>query len=122
VLVFIASVPDIQRLWFVGKGSFSARTAWSAFGVCQSMLARPTSTQQSDVDRRQRVRQRVIDFNTQLAEACAAYGPTCKFDGNAVFNYPFMLSQVSTWDYFHPNTGGQQILAQITYQAGFWGL
>jgi lysophospholipase L1-like esterase len=117
--VAVISVPDIHRLWFIGKGSGSARTAWSAFGICQSMLANPTSTAQADVDRRARVRQRVIDYNSQLAQACAAYGANCDFDDNAVFNYPFVLSQVSTWDYFHPNTSGQAVLAGVSYANGF---
>ncbi|MGW5673127.1 SGNH/GDSL hydrolase family protein [Micromonospora sp. NPDC003776] len=117
--VAVISIPDIYRLWYVGKDSSSARSAWSLFGICQSMLANPTSTTQTDVDRRARVRQRVIDFNTQLAQACTAYGANCDFDDNAVFNYPFVLSQVSTWDYFHPNTSGQAVLASITYANGF---
>lgn len=117
--VAVISIPDIQRLWFVGKDSSSARSAWSFFGICQSMLANPTSTAQADVDRRARVRQRVVDFNTQLAQACAAYGANCDFDDNAVFNYPFVLSQVSTWDYFHPNRSGQAVLASVSYAAGF---
>ncbi|MFY1693478.1 GDSL-type esterase/lipase family protein [Plantactinospora sp. WMMB782] len=117
--VFVISVPDIQRLWSVGRGDLAARTAWSLFGICQSMLANPTSNAQADVDRRNRVRQRVADYNTQLAQACAAYGSNCLFDGNAVFNYPFTLGQLSGWDYFHPNTSGQRALAEISYAAGF---
>ncbi|MEH1102338.1 GDSL-type esterase/lipase family protein [Micromonospora sp. CPCC 205561] len=117
--VQLISVPDIHRLWSVGRSSGSARTAWSLFNVCQSMLANPTSTAQADVDRRDRVRQRVIDYNTQLAQACAAYGPNCDFDDNAVFGYPFTLGQLSTWDYFHPNASGQRVLASTSYAAGF---
>jgi lysophospholipase L1-like esterase len=117
--VFIASVPDIKRLWFIGKGSGTARFYWALGGICQSMLANPTSTAQADVDRRNRVQQRVIDYNTQLAQACAAYGPNCRFDNNAVFNYPFVLSQVSGWDYFHPNREGQRVLASVTWAATF---
>jgi lysophospholipase L1-like esterase len=117
--VALISVPDIHRLWAVGKDSGSARTAWGLFGICQSMLANPTSTAQADIDRRARVRQRVIDYNTQLAQACAAYGSNCDFDGNAVFTYPFTLGQLSGWDYFHPNTAGQQVLANVSYAAGF---
>lgn len=117
--VFIGSVPDVKRLWFIGKDSSSARYAWSEFGICQSMLANPQSTAQADVDRRNRVQQRVRDFNTQLAQACTAYGANCKFDNNAIFNYQFVLSQVSSWDYFHPNTSGQQVLASVSYGAGF---
>jgi lysophospholipase L1-like esterase len=117
--VLLVSVPDIYQLWYVGKSSSSARSAWSAFGICQSMLANPTSTYQADVDRRARVRQRVVDYNTQLAQACVAYGSNCDFDDNAVFGYPFTLSQLSTWDYFHPNTSGQRVLASVSYAAGF---
>ncbi|TDB69792.1 GDSL-type esterase/lipase family protein, partial [Micromonospora sp. KC721] len=117
--VAVISIPDIHRLWQVGKGNSNARNAWSLFGICQSVLANPTSTEQADVDRRNRVRQRVVDYNTQLAQACAAYGPNCDFDDNAVFRYPFALSQVSTWDYFHPNASGQAVLASVSYAEGF---
>jgi lysophospholipase L1-like esterase len=117
--VLVVSIPDLKRLWTAGKDNANARTAWGLFGICQSMLANPASTATADNARRDRVRQRVIDFNTQLAQACTAYGPNCAFDGNAIFNYPFALSQLSTWDYFHPNTSGQAALAQTTYQAGF---
>jgi lysophospholipase L1-like esterase len=116
--VFVASIPDVKRLWFIGKDSSSARSAWSGFKICQSMLLNPQSTAQADVDRRARVQQRVIDFNTQLQQVCAL-NPHCRYDGNATFNYPFVFSQVSGWDYFHPNKSGQTALASTTYAAGF---
>lgn len=117
--VLVASIPDLRRLWQVGKSSSSARAAWSAYGICQSMLARPLSTDQADVDRRARVRQRVVDFNSALAGVCSTYS-FCRYDGGAVFGYPFTLSQMSGWDYFHPNTSGQAALADVTWDAGFW--
>jgi lysophospholipase L1-like esterase len=117
--VFIGSIPDVKRLWFIGKDNSNARFFWSLGGICQSMLANPTSTAQADEDRRNRVRQRVVDFNAQLAQACAAYGSNCKFDNNAIFNYPFQLSQVSGWDYFHPNREGQRVLAEVSFANGF---
>ncbi|MBG0832621.1 SGNH/GDSL hydrolase family protein [Planomonospora sp. ID67723] len=114
--IFVSSIPDIRRLWEVGKGSSSARAAWATFGICQSMLARPRSTDQADVDRRARVRQRVIDFNTVLAAVCAEQ-ITCRYDGGVVFGYPFELSHLSRWDYFHPSVSGQNLLAEMTYPA-----
>ncbi|GAA1888450.1 SGNH/GDSL hydrolase family protein [Asanoa iriomotensis] len=117
--VAVISIPDIKRLWEVGRTSGTARTAWSLFGICKSMLANASSTSATDSARRDRVRQRVVDFNTQLAQACAAYGPNCEWDDNAVFNYPFAFSQVSGWDYFHPNASGQAALASVSYAAGF---
>jgi lysophospholipase L1-like esterase len=117
--ILLISIPDLKRLWQVGKESGAARTTWGLFGICQSMLANPSSTSAADAARRDRVRQRVIDFNGQLVAACAAYGANCKYDGGAVFGYQFQLSQISGWDYFHPNASGQAVLASVTYAAGF---
>jgi lysophospholipase L1-like esterase len=117
--ILIMSIPDLRRLWEVGKGNALARTAWSLLNICQSMLANPTSTAAADTARRDRVRQRVIEYNGQLAAACAAYGSNCRYDGGAVFGYPFTLSHISGWDYFHPDTDGQTVLAGVTAAAGF---
>lgn len=117
--VFVSSIPDIYRLWQAGKGSRSARSAWSSYGICQSMLKNPTSTTSTDEARRQRVRQRVIDFNAVLVRVCEEHGAICDHDEGTVFAYPFQLSQLSTWDYFHPNEAGQAVLAAETWKAGF---
>jgi lysophospholipase L1-like esterase len=114
--IYVTSVPNIYNLWSVLKGNSSARATWSFFGICQSMLANPLSTNQTDVARRERVRQRNIDFNTQLQQVCAQY-PQCRFDNNAVFNTTFVPSDVSTRDYFHPSLAGQTKLANVTWQA-----
>jgi lysophospholipase L1-like esterase len=116
--IFVASVPDIERLWFVAKDNANARSVWSTYGICQSMLANPLSEAQADIDRRDRIRQRVIDYNTALATVCAQY-TNCRFDGNVVFNSPFELSDVSSIDYFHPSFNGQTGLAISTYAAGW---
>ena len=117
--VLVVSIPDIHRLWQIGHLNPAALATWGVAGICQSMLANPVSPAQADVDRRARVRQRVVDYNTQLALACTAYGSNCAFDHNAVFTYPFTLVDVSTWDYFHPSANGQAVLAEISYRAGF---
>jgi lysophospholipase L1-like esterase len=117
--LYVLSIPDLKRLWFIGKDNSSARSAWSMFNICQSILARPTSVAAADVARRDRVRQRVMEFNGQLAAACAAYGTNCRYDNSELFAYPFLLSQVSTWDYFHPNAAGQKVLAELSYARGY---
>ncbi|MFI9841812.1 GDSL-type esterase/lipase family protein [Nonomuraea sp. NPDC051941] len=117
--VFIASIPDVRRLWQVGKTVPLARTFWTAGHICQSMLAQPTSTKRADVERRQRVRARVMAYNRAAAQACARFGPGCRTDGGAVFAFPFTLDHVSKWDYFHPNMDGQRILAEQTFGHGF---
>ena len=116
--IYVVSIPDIYQLWAIYKDSWSARTVWAIGGICQSLLARPTSTQQADVDRRNRVRQRNVEYNSQLAAVCAAY-VHCRFDGNAIFSTAFVRSDVSTRDYFHPSVGGQTKLASVSWTAGF---
>lgn len=99
--ICVLSIPDVYNLWSILKDNGSARSTWAFFSICQSLLANPLSTAQVDVDRRNAVRQRNMDFNTQLQEVCALY-PQCTFDNNAVFNTQYVPSDVSTIDYFHP--------------------
>jgi len=70
--VYVSSIPNVYHLWELFKGNFWARFIWSVGNVCQSLLANPTSTNAADVARRATVAQRNVDFNTQLAEVCAA--------------------------------------------------
>lgn len=116
--LFVSSIPDLKALWLAGKDHPQARRAWDAFNICQSMLANPQSTDLADEARRDRVRQRVMDYNRALEKACADH-PRCRFDDNAVFAYGLTLDHLSTWDYFHPSTNGQKVLAQLTYERGF---
>ncbi len=117
-LVFVASIPDIYRLWDIGKSSFGARFAWGLYGICQSMLADAGGSSTATVQRRQRVRARVVEYNTQLEQVCAEY-LRCRFDDNAAFNTPFVLSDMSTIDYFHPNVTGQAKAARVLWPALF---
>lgn len=118
--VYVVSIPNVYNLWSVFKDSFTARTVWSLFGVCQSMLANPLSTAQADVDRRARVRQREIDINGVLQSVCAQYA-RCRYDGGAVFGTAFLASDITARDYFHPSVSGQAKLAAVTWAAGYWG-
>ncbi|MEV0584283.1 GDSL-type esterase/lipase family protein [Nonomuraea sp. NPDC050310] len=119
VRVFVASVPDLRRLWETGKDNAIARMFWKVGRICPSMLASPTSVKKADVDRRARVRARVMAYNRVLAEVCAQFGPACRTDSGAVFGYPFTLEHISKWDFFHPNEAGQRALAKATFAKGF---
>ncbi|MEU4833537.1 GDSL-type esterase/lipase family protein [Streptosporangium sp. NPDC023615] len=119
--VFLASVPDVGRLWRIGKGSTVARGFWAVGRICPTMLARPTSTSPADRARRDRVRARIAGYNAALARVCAAYGPACRYDGGEVFAQRFTLGHVSKWDFFHPNAAGQRLIAEKTFRMmGDW--
>lgn len=115
--VYVVSIPDAYQLWSLFKNNGWARFIWSLGGVCQSLLANPTSTQAVDVQRRLDVQLRNIAYNTQLREVCATF-VRCRFDNNAVFNTQFTTSDVAG-DYFHPSIAGQAKLAAGTWAAGY---
>jgi lysophospholipase L1-like esterase len=115
--IYVVSIPDVYRLWLLFHEDPNAVLAWSLTGFCRSLLARPTSTAPADEARRQRVRQRVIEYNGVLGQVCAL-SVRCQFDGNAVFDYPFGRQHVSRWDYFHPSLVGQRALADVTWAVG----
>ncbi|MFF4409385.1 SGNH/GDSL hydrolase family protein [Streptomyces sp. NPDC001404] len=116
--VFVASVPDPLRVWELGKGNPAAVKAWKEGGVCQALLADPTSLAAGDAGRRERVRERVMDYNAALEKVCGE-DAGCRYDGDAVFDHRFSAADVSTADYFHPSLVGQRTLAEVTYEAGF---
>ncbi|MBF8189839.1 SGNH/GDSL hydrolase family protein [Nonomuraea sp. K274] len=117
--VLIASIPDLRRLWEVGRNNAIARTFWTLGRICPTMLTAPSSVKRADAERRERVRARVMAYNRAAAAACATYGPHCRTDGGAVFSFPFTLDHVSKWDYFHPSAAGQRVLAEQTFRRGF---
>ena len=119
--VFVASIPNLRTMFDINRGSSSARLTWGLLRICQSMLANPSSTLPADEARRAMVLQRVVDFNTVLAQECGLYPGLCRFDGNAVFNTAFTKTHISTRDYFHPSLAGQVLLANTTWTASQWG-
>jgi lysophospholipase L1-like esterase len=113
--VFVASIPNVYRLWQLFRDNLSAQLVWSLAQICQSML----SPFASEADR-QAVLAREQAFNQVLDEVCGRYA-FCRFDDYAVFNFQFSASQVTKLDYFHPSLSGQAALASVTWQRSWWG-
>jgi lysophospholipase L1-like esterase len=115
--VFVASVPDLMRLWDVGRHNVLGRQIWK-LGLCPSMLADAQSMSTAAKKRRQTVRARVMAYNDALRQECARY-ERCRSDGGAVFGYRFTRKEISPWDWFHPSARGQAGLARLVYTAAF---
>jgi lysophospholipase L1-like esterase len=118
--ILVLSIPDLARLWQVGKDRPDVTAVWQSNGVCRSMLADPTDTSADAQARRERVRGRVAAYNAAMAAACARHPQRCRHDGNAVFEHRFDLADVSSLDYWHPSKQGQATLAKVAWEAGFW--
>ncbi|WP_371580610.1 SGNH/GDSL hydrolase family protein [Streptomyces sp. NBC_01314] len=112
--VFVASVPDLKRLWSKGRTNPVGKQVWK-LGICPSMLADPDLLTTAAGQRRDAVQDRVEEYNDILREVCAE-DRYCRYDGDAVFDYRFGQTQLSQWDWFHPSVDGQARLAEIAYR------
>jgi lysophospholipase L1-like esterase len=117
--VLVVSIPDLYRLWQVGRDDAEVVRVWNATGVCPSMLDAPTSTASADERRRKAVRDRVDAYDEELRKACEAYGSRCRWDGGRVHDLRFSIDLLNTFDFFHPNLKGQNELAEVTFPDSF---
>jgi lysophospholipase L1-like esterase len=114
--ISVASIPNVHYLWKIFHTDPTAIATWNSLGVCQSMLANPTSTARVDAARRNRVLDRIVALNGVLQSVCTAYAQ-CRYDNGVGFGYRFLTSEVSTNDYFHANAAGQTSIARIEWGA-----
>lgn len=112
--VYVASVPDLKRLWSQGRTNALGKQIWK-LGICASMLADPDALDASATQRRANVQNRVVAYNDVLKDVCAK-DLRCRYDGGAVFDYRFDGDQLSHWDWFHPSKNGQERLAELAYR------
>lgn len=112
--VYVASVPDLKRLWSQGRTNPLGKQIWK-LGICASMLADPDDLEASATQRRATVQNRVVAYNDVLKDVCAK-DLRCRYDGGAVFDYRFDGDQLSHWDWFHPSKNGQERLAELAYR------
>ncbi|MET9777537.1 SGNH/GDSL hydrolase family protein [Streptomyces sp. NPDC006367] len=112
--VFVASIPDLKRLWSEGRADPVGRQVWK-LGVCPSMLGDADAVDAAATQRRNTVHERVVAYNEVLREVCAK-DRRCRTDGGAVHAFRFGTGQLSRWDWFHPSVDGQARLAEIAYR------
>ncbi|MGW6733113.1 SGNH/GDSL hydrolase family protein [Streptomyces sp. NPDC055013] len=112
--VYVASVPNLLRLWEQGRTSPMGKQVWK-LGICPSMLGDADSLTAAANQRRATVQERVEAYNDVLEQVCAK-DRRCRFDDGAVYEFRFGGKQLSQWDWFHPSVNGQARLAEIAYR------
>ncbi len=112
--VVLSSIPNIYRVWQVAHNDKQAQQIWKLGQICPSMLSNPTSTAPADQVRRYYVGLQITKYNAALASICKEYAG-CRWDGGALWRYPFQLWQLSPYDYFHPNALGQRAMSGLTW-------
>ena len=116
--IAVVSIPNVYNLWLILHNNSSAQFIWALGGICQSLLANPTSMAPADVQRRANVQQRNIDFNNVLHDVCATY-VHCKFDNYVGYNTTYTPADVSSLDFFHPSIQGQALAAQTGWDNSY---
>lgn len=112
--IFVASIPNIYRLWQIFHDDVQAELVWQVAGICQSMLA----LDNSQADRLQ-VAEREVAFNKALKRLCGRYA-NCRYDRGAIYGFQFGTGDVDHIDYFHPSISGQAGFANLTWPNSWW--
>jgi lysophospholipase L1-like esterase len=112
--VVLSSIPNIYQVWKVAHLTAKAQQIWRIGQICPSMLDNPTSSAAADNLRRDFVAIQISKYNEALASVCARF-KGCRWDGGALWRYPFQLSQLSAYDFFHPNALGQRAMSGLLW-------
>lgn len=106
-LILVNEVPNVKRIYDVGRWNFGCQFKWYLFQFCDSML-RNGSTERNQAHARN------IEYNNVLRDEAAARG--FAFDDD-VFEYNFARSDLSDVDCFHPAISAHAVFADRTYDA-----
>lgn len=109
------SIPDVMRMWELGRDDPAATARWNASSSCRSLLAEPASDAAVDVDRRAGIDETVRGYNAAIAEACEA-DARCVHDAGAIHALDFTATDISSIDYFHASASGQARVAQVAWE------
>ena len=114
--ILALSVPDLYRLWDIGRADPRAVQTWNSSPSCSNRLGDADDDSAEATARRDAVAARVDEFNAAIARVCAA-AERCIDDGGAVFAYDFSADEISGIDFFHPSVAGQRVIAQLAWEA-----
>jgi lysophospholipase L1-like esterase len=112
--VFVASIPNVYRLWQILHNDAQAELVWQVAGICQSMLA----IDNTEADR-QAVVAREQAFDSVLRKECGRFA-FCRYDKGAIYGFQFGPDDVNHIDYFHPSIQGQAAFAALTWPKSWW--
>ena len=112
VRIILPAIPNMYRLYKQGKDKCGVR--WDYFKACPSLL----SSKRTDAERLAFL-ERLISANETLKGLAAHFAENVKYIGK-VYEYEFTLDHISRIDCFHPSIKGQNELARITWENGWY--
>lgn len=115
--IFVASIPNLTRLYSVVKQDPTGTTYHQSNRICPIALGSFASETPAQAEnRRKAVDSKIREVNKSLSElSTSTNGVT--WDGGAIYGVDFSIEDISTADYFHPSYSGQRKTADATWKA-----
>lgn len=115
--VVLVQIPDLYRLWEIGSAN-NCQSKWNLFGICAPLLG-----ENRTMEERLEFRARWEIANAALATIAeqlnARYPGQVQFD-ETLGSTEFEAEHLSRLDCFHPSVAGQNLIAEKTWQAGWY--
>lgn len=111
VRIVLLPIPDLYRIYEIGRDSMICRAKWRLFNYCQALLGRD----RSDDDRAVFV-ERWHAANRLLADVAEMFPHNVSHDPESA-NTRFQPEHVASRDCFHPSLAGQALLAEVAWQS-----
>jgi lysophospholipase L1-like esterase len=113
VKIYLAPVPNLLRVWEVGR-QHSCQWFWDLTNVCAGVF----HSSRTPADR-QDFMARVTRMNAGLQTLADDHPDTIKFASSLV-DLPISWTHLSPHDCFHPSLAGQNLIAEKTWESGWY--
>lgn len=113
IKITLVPVPNMLRLYEVGKATSGCSTKWKVMKICKNLLLN------KDEYERTAFGERVVDLNHVLADIAADYPQSVHF-AQEVATFEFNKADISGYDCFHPSQQGQDQIAAKAWQGGWY--
>jgi lysophospholipase L1-like esterase len=113
VKILMAPIPNMLQLWSVGRAN-GCQARWDLYRMCTPLLGRGKSAAE-----RARFGERLADANAALADVASQY-PDHVLMADEVSSAVFEWRHISGIDCFHPSEAGQELLGDVTWDAGWF--
>lgn len=111
--ISLVPVPNMLRLYEVGKETPGCSVKWKIMNICKNLLLN------NDADERAAFGERVVDLNHTLADIAADYPQSVHY-AEEVATFEFNKEDISGYDCFHPSQKGQSQIAEKAWQGGWY--
>lgn len=112
IKILISSLPDVKRLYEVGRQRRMCRFIWGTGRVCPQIL----SPRAKD---RELYFKRWEDMNEEITKIAREYDTNVMFT-KEISTYEFTKEDISKWDCFHPSVSGQQKISEKLWMLGWF--